>query len=191
MQHDLSSRHIIAFVGPSGAGKTAIIKRIVNLMPHRFGVLPTFLSRPLRNGEEQLNLTVIPTETGRRRYEAFKRGDVSKYVNVSEYAGTYYGNERAVVDQFLIERIALKDLVPEGIMNFRKAGYRVDVIVVEPIDHTPRPGREEADREVALLYPGLEPIFTVSTYHKDPLGLMQAVNRVIRGIDEKSPTSAN
>jgi guanylate kinase len=177
-------RHIVAFVGPSGGGKTAIMKRIVAAHGHRYGILPGFLTRPLREGEEDLNLTVIPTEEGKKHYEEFLGGDLSRFVNVAEYAGTYYGNERAAIDNLLQHRIALKDLVPNGVMNFRRAGYHVDVIIVEPVDHTPRPGREEADRLAALQYASLEPIFTVNTYHKDPDGLAKAVHRVLSGLNE-------
>ncbi len=181
--------HIIAFVGPSGAGKTAIIKRLVKELPNRFGPLPGFITRPLREGEEQLNLTVVSPAIGRCRYQAFTHGNDSRYVNVSEHAGIYYGNERAVVDQFLTDRVALKDLVPDGVLNFRRAGYRVDVIVVEPTGHTPRPGREVADREIERHFAELSPIFHVHTDHHDKFGLDKAIIAVMSGLNEKSPTS--
>jgi guanylate kinase len=171
---------IVAFVGPSGAGKTEIMRSIVRHDPEHYGFLPGFMTRHLRPGEEDMNLEVILPAVGKQSYEAFTRGETGVFANVAEYAGTYYGNVREVVNDFLVERTALKDLVPEGILNFRRAGYNVEVIVVIPLGHTPRLGREKADQEAARHYTALEPVLGVVNDHNDPEGLQKAIDKVIR-----------
>ncbi len=170
---------IIALVGGSGAGKSVIAEGVTEKQPWRFGLLPGFMTRSFRKGEDKLNLEIVPHKEGRKRFEAFKAGDTSLFVNVSECTGTYYGNTRLTVDTFLKRRLAIKDLNVDGVINLRKAGYRVDVVFVQPTGHTPRPGREKIDLLEAARYPSLEPKFTVFTDHRnrrfDPTRCIQRI----------------
>lgn len=155
-------KRIIAFVGPSGAGKSTIIDGLLPILekrisPDLYGAPPTFTSRPLREDEEpRAQVTRISLEEGRRRYDLSQAGINNEYLAVDEFAGNYYGIEREALEGYLATKVALQALTPMGALELRHAGYTVDVLIVVPIGHTPRPDREEADKKAAKLYPLLE-----------------------------------
>ena len=139
---------IFGLVGASGAGKTTLILEMLRRMPDKVAVVKSLTTRPRRNDEDDVFYTFITAG------DMTQRKTENRLVQMSEYAGNYYANDRKELDTMLKDRCGIAALVEEGVNNFRQAGYNVIVIKIIPFHH-PLSGdliRKRADEERALMH---------------------------------------
>jgi guanylate kinase len=134
-------RPIIGLVGPSGSGKSTLINEMIRRFPDRIALKKSLTTRPKRNEEDELSYFFVTVEELRRR-EA-----IGQLVQVSEYAGNFYADDRVYLDGLLSERAGAGALVEQGILNLRNAGYQVIIIRIVP--EQAETGREDKERERA------------------------------------------
>lgn len=119
---------IFAFMGPSGSGKSTLAAEMLRRFPDRLAVIKSITTRPKRSAEDDLNYRFVTRGEVRRLLEA------GRLIQSVEYAGEIYGNDRQdVEDVFASGRHGINALVEEGVRNFRRAGYRIAAIRVEPV----------------------------------------------------------
>lgn len=122
-------KRIIAFVGPTGAGKTTLILELVRHMSDRLSVVKSLTTRARRGPEDDQFYQFVPRE------EIRKREADGRLLQVSEYAGNLYANDKVDLDHLLEYKIGLMALVEDSVPKFRNAGYQLTVIRVVPKDH--------------------------------------------------------
>ena len=124
-------KSIFGIVGQSGAGKSTLIVEIVKLLPQRAAIVKSLTTREKRSEEDELFYNFLTLEEMKRR-ESEKR-----LVQVSEYAGNLYANDRQELNDLLTQRYGITALVEDGVQNLRRAGYNVTVIKILPVHHQP------------------------------------------------------
>lgn len=132
---------IIGLVGPSGSGKTTLILEMVARFPDRLAILKSLTTRPKRSDEDDLFYDFVSVE------EMLGRQRDGRLIQISDYAGNHYGNDREYTETTLAARYGINALVEDGVANFRKAGFRVIVVRVVPMHQTTSadPKRQAAD----------------------------------------------
>ncbi len=139
---------IYGLVGPSGSGKTTLILEILKRFPEKIGVVKSLTTRMKRSAEDDLFYDFVPVDEMRRR-ETERR-----LIQISEYAGNLYANDRQEVDALLKEKNGIAALVEEGVNNLRHEGYHVLIIKVIPFHSKPTADaiRAQADEQRALTH---------------------------------------
>lgn len=121
-------KEIIAFVGSSGSGKTALMLALIDAMPEKVGICMSLTTRTPRNTAEDNAMYRFPTR------EEFERLIAERaFIHWVEHAGNYYGTLRADADAMLAARYAVGAFVEQGIMNLRRSGYHVRVVKIIPV----------------------------------------------------------
>ena len=145
---DVIMKTIFGLVGASGAGKTTLILDMLKRMPDKLGVITSLTTRARRNEEDDLFYTFVTAG------DMMQRKAEGRLVQMSEYAGNYYANDRKVMDALLAEKFGIAALVEEGINNLRHAGYHIVVIKIIPFHHPVSDDlvRKRADEERALTH---------------------------------------
>lgn len=139
---------IFGIVGSSGAGKTTLILDILQRFPEKLAVVKSLTTRPRRGPEDDAFYTFITAG------DMMQRKSDGHLLQMSEYAGNYYANDRVELDQLLQDHFGIAALVEEGVLNFRRAGYHVIVVKVIPFHQPIHPdhARRRADEERALTH---------------------------------------
>lgn len=137
-------RHpIIALVGPSGSGKSALIIEMLRRMPDELAIIKTVSTRERRDASDDIHYRLIDA----RHYAAITA--FGALIQGVRYRGASYGNAVQDVDPLLKRRAGITALVEQGVLNFRERGYTVYVIRVVPAgpDYKNRgPEREAEDK---------------------------------------------
>lgn len=136
---------IFGLVGPSGSGKTTLILEMLAKFPDRLGVAKSLTSRLKRGGEDDVFYDFVSREEMERRRNA------GRLVQISDYAGNLYGNDRDELNALLAEKNGIAALVEDGVNNLRRGGYHVTVIKVLPFHNAAITDemRKKADAERA------------------------------------------
>lgn len=136
---------IFGLVGPSGAGKTTLILEVARRIPNRLAIIKSLTTRIKRSSEDDVFYDFVSRE------EMERRRDAGRLIQVSEYAGNLYGNDRDELNALLAEKNGITALVEDGVNNFRRAGYHVTVIKVLPFHNAAITDemRKKADAERA------------------------------------------
>jgi len=117
---------IIALVGPSGSGKSALIIEMVRRMPEMLAVIKTISTRPRRSDEDDIFYRLV---TGPRYAAVTAFGALIQGVS---YNGASYGNALQDVLPILQRCVGITALVEDSILKLRQAGYDVHMIRVIP-----------------------------------------------------------
>lgn len=138
---------ILGILGPSGAGKSTLILELLKRYPEQIGILKSLTTRAKREPEDELFYDFTTTA------DMLKRRDAGKLIQISEYAGNYYANDREITDALLGTKVGIMAIVEQGIRNFRNAGYDVKIIKIIPhrYHETSDEIRRRADEERAKL----------------------------------------
>lgn len=166
---------IFGLVGPSGSGKTALILEIVNRFPEKIGIVRSLATRMRRNAEDDLFYDFVSVE------EVKRRQNDGRLVQVSEYAGNAYANDREEIDSLLKEKFGIAALVEDGVNHFRLAGYNVIVVKVMPFHNRPTTdaNRTQADQQRAGIH---MPADLVLNNSFEPGGLEKAADQLAKFI---------
>ncbi len=140
--HKASTGVIFALVGPSGAGKTRLIKEMLCRFP-QLAVMRSLTTRARRDSDDDETTQFVS------RNEFVTLAESGLLVQWIEYDGQLYGDAKADVDQLLgAGRCGIRPLIEEGVRRFRARGYRVAVARINPAgdDYRSRsPQRETID----------------------------------------------
>ena len=108
---------VVIVSAPSGAGKTTITRKLVELHPDRFDLSISATTRKPRVGERNGQAYHFLT---RDEFERWKRE--GRFLETAQYAGEWYGTPRSEVDGILASgKHALLDIDVVGAENIRKA----------------------------------------------------------------------
>lgn len=143
-------------MGPSGAGKSTLICELFKRFPERFGAIKTLTTRPSRGTEED---NVFYDFTTLKTIQDLEAQD--RLIQISEYAGNFYANDRDIVNALLEQKIGVMAIVEMGVRNFRAAGYHVVIVRIVPQDApvTSDDARRRADEE--RIKDAIEPDITI------------------------------
>lgn len=114
---------LIVMSGPSGVGKSTVVKNIMQRLDHlRFSVSAT--TRPIRPGEvDGVNYYFVSKE---RFAEMIQAGELLEYTN---YVGNFYGTPEKPLDDALRNGYdILLDIEVEGALNVKKR--RPDAVLI-------------------------------------------------------------
>lgn len=117
------SGKLIVISGPSGVGKSTVIKQVMDRMPNlHFSVSAT--TRPIRPGEiDGKNYFFVDREAFQSMID---RKELLEY---AEYVGNYYGTPEAPIDQALNRgEDILLDIEVQGALNVKKR--RPDAVLI-------------------------------------------------------------
>lgn len=116
---------IIAFVGPSGAGKTSMVIELKRRHPGSTLFIRTLTSRPFRNAEDELFYISTPKE---EILAMHARGEIFQLL---EYAGNFYATRWDDMRSWLAQGVGLMALIEEAVDLYRNA-FPVIVIKIRP-----------------------------------------------------------
>lgn len=120
------NRHpIIAFVGPSGAGKTSMVIELKRRHPDATLFIRTLTSRPFRNAEDELFYISTPKE------EILAMQTRGEIFQILEYAGNYYATRWDDLRTWLTQGVGLMALIEEAVDLYRSA-FPMVIIKVRP-----------------------------------------------------------
>lgn len=117
------SGKLFVISGPSGVGKSTIVKRVMEQCPNlRFSVSAT--TRPIRPGEvDGVNYFFVNRPAFERMIEQ------QELLEYAEYVGNYYGTPEAPLDEALQAGCdILLDIEPQGALNVKRR--RPDAILI-------------------------------------------------------------
>lgn len=141
-------RHpIISLVGSSRSGKSTLIHEMVRFFPGSVGIVKSITTRDKRGPEDDANYDEFVS------FDEMERRRVSgRLIQVSEYVGQLYANDREHVNRLLDVKIGICALVEQGVINLQEAGYDVRVVYVVPVNggEVSDEARRKADEQRAL-----------------------------------------
>ena len=131
----------LAFSGPSGVGKSTLIKRLFQKHPDRFGFSVSHTTRKPRAGEEngrEYHFVTVP------EFEALVRD--GGFVEHAKFGGNYYGTSFAAVDAVAkgegkaIDgspatgegRVCILDIEMEGVKQLKKSDLKPRICFIQP-----------------------------------------------------------
>jgi len=118
---------IIALVGHSGVGKSTLMDRILERMPHDAFRIRYLTSRPWREASDDVNYRFLTAEE-------FGRMDANgELATHTEYIGHHYGTAHADLEE-LKHKFGIQAYTQQSLQNIRRSGY--DVIVVKIVADT-------------------------------------------------------
>ncbi len=168
---------LIAFIGPTGAGKSSLMLELVRHLSDRLAIVKSLTSRPRRGGEDDLFYQFVTKE------EIEKRKTEGRIFQVSQYAGNLYANDKQDLDNLLKNKYGLIALVENGIANFLNAGYELVVIRIKPKN---KPETSDARRAMEDLEHAAIPVkidYALENSFK-PGGKEEAVHRLFEYIHQ-------
>ncbi len=140
---------ILGLVGPSGAGKTALILAMRERFPKQTSILQSLTTRACRDDQDALFYEFVSVD------EVHTREREGRLVQVSEYAGNLYAHDRMHLERATSAGVALCAIVEHGVLALREAGYDIRTVQLIPAHAThlirDEPARIQADAARATL----------------------------------------
>ena len=120
------SRKILIFVGAPGVGKKFCTLRLNGNHPMDVEILKTLTTQPQRQIYDSLFYKTVEPEAFQQRVAA---GDLLEY---DEFAGYWYGIERAETETILRQKHAVVSATPQGAETLRQGGFSTVVAYLSP-----------------------------------------------------------
>jgi guanylate kinase len=124
------TRKIVVLVGPPGVGKKFCTLRLNGNHPMDIEILKTLTTQPQRQIYDSLFYDTIGRETCQQYIEA---GTLLEY---DEFAGHWYGLERANAEAILKQKHAVVSATPAGAETLRRSGLSIIVAYLMPTSKT-------------------------------------------------------
>jgi len=133
-----STAQPVVFSGPSGVGKSTLLKRLFKEYPDAFGFSVSHTTRPPREGEaDGVDYHFVTRET---MLEEIAK---NSFIEYAEFASKMYGTStRAVRDVISSNRICILDVDEQGVRNIKGSTLESKYIFVKP------PSLEELERRL-------------------------------------------
>lgn len=118
----------VVISGPSGTGKSTLLKKLFAEYPEKFGFSISNTTRSPRSGEKNgvdYHFTTV---------EDFKKLiDEKKFIEWAEFSGNYYGTSiKAVDDVAKQNKICLLDIDMQGVKSVKKCGIDARYLFLSP-----------------------------------------------------------
>jgi guanylate kinase len=124
--NQVSSRKILVLIGSPGVGKKFCALRLNGNHPIDVEILKTLTTQPQRQIYDSLFYKTIGPEEFRQRVAA---GELLEY---DEFAGYWYGIERAEAETILKQKHAMVAATPQGAEMLRQSGFPTVVAYLSP-----------------------------------------------------------
>lgn len=121
---------IIALIGSSGSGKTALIIEMVKRHPTLLAPLKSVTSRPKRDEADSIFYDFYTAE------QILEMKANNQLVQHVEHAGNHYGTAKDHVYSILSKKFGMNALVEQSIKNFQEAQISLVLVKVIPL-HAP------------------------------------------------------
>lgn len=134
---------IIVLIGPSGAGKTALLLEMLKQFPNQTAAIKSKVTRPQRNELDAIFYDFV-SEVDFKQL----RSD-GRLFQTAHYAGHNYGCEREQTNSVLEQKIGLVVLVQQSVADFVAAGYKLVLVEIIPEGYTPRTENHRVEEDQA------------------------------------------
>src|ERR671922_2347397 len=124
------SRKILVLVGPPGVGKKFCTLRLNGNHPMDIEILKTLTTQPQRQIYDSLFYHTVGREACRQRIEA------GTLLECDEFAGHWYGIERADAEAILKQKHAVVSATPAGAQALRQSGLSTVIAYLIPASTT-------------------------------------------------------
>ncbi|XP_053205676.1 guanylate kinase-like [Panonychus citri] len=118
----------IVICGPSGSGKSSLLRRLINDYKDYLGFTVSHTTRKPREGE-----------INGREYHFIERNSMEKaikeneFIEFTEFSGNLYGTSKKAMEHVQKNgKICILDLEIEGVKNMKKSNFRPLFIFVKP-----------------------------------------------------------
>jgi guanylate kinase len=126
-----NSRKILVLVGPPGVGKKFCTLRLNGNHPMDIEILKTLTTQPQRQISDSLFYKTVGREEFQQRVAA---GDLLEH---DEFAGAWYGIERADAEAILKQKHAVVSVTPLGAEALRRSGFATVIAYLIPTSAAP------------------------------------------------------
>ena len=141
---------LVTFTGASGAGKSTIIKELVQRNPQKYLQIPTYTTRTLRLGEKQGEQHYFI-----RKEEYQKLKEKEKMLACSTVENEFYGVPKIDLNNPIYnDKFVIIDIGAKGVMQLKKIYKNVISIYIMP----PTPERIKQNRNQNRLQRSIEQI---------------------------------
>ncbi len=121
------SSHIV-FSAPSGAGKTTIVKKLLEKYPEKLALSVSATTRRQRPGEKN---NVDYVFLSQQQFDEAVRQNA--FLEFEEVHGNYYGTLKSSVDQLTVSgKSVLFDIDVKGALSIKRAYSRAMLIFIKP-----------------------------------------------------------
>ena len=124
------SRKILVLVGPPGVGKKFCTLRLNGNHPMDIEILKTLTTQSQRQIYDSLFYKTVGLEEFQQRVA---RGDLLEH---DEFAGDWYGIERADAEAILKQKHAVVSATPAGAETLRRSGFSTVIAYLTPASKT-------------------------------------------------------
>ncbi len=179
---------ILAFIGPSGAGKTSLLMALAERRPNHVDFLRSCTSREPRNNRIDRQIHQFYSHEEMR--SMIDRGKIPV---PGEYAGNYYGCHIATLEALLPHRMGAVALIPAVAQRYREKGYEVVIIQVlamgRDIETRGNEARIEEDQKMATAVQVLNTDLVIENDFGEG-GFERSMNKLCAFIDRIIDTGA-
>jgi guanylate kinase len=124
--NDASNRKLLVLVGPPGVGKKFCTLRLNGNHPMDIEILKTLTTQPQRQIYDSLFYHTVGRETCQQHIEA------GTLLESDEFAGHWYGIDRADAEAILKQKHAVVSATPAGAAALRRSGVPTLVAYLRP-----------------------------------------------------------
>ena len=118
----------VVFCGPSGTGKSTLIKRLMNEHPNAFAFSVSHTTRKPREGEKDGREYHFVT-----REQMLKAIENQEFLEHAEFSGNIYGTSKKAVEDVLSSgRICALDVDIQGVLSLKKTSLNPIYLFIKP-----------------------------------------------------------
>jgi len=118
----------VVFSGPSGVGKSTLLKRLFKEFPDAFGFSVSHTTRPARPGEiNGQDYHFVSRE------EMLKEIKANNFIEHAEFANKMYGtSKKSIQDVIATNKICILDVDEQGVKNIKGTDMTAKYIFIQP-----------------------------------------------------------